>query len=208
VRSCASERGLIPQNKTDARALRPGLDPSWGSAFGAGKGVSSVIYVDHARCVGCGTCVKACEEGAICLENGVAVIDQSLCSECGLCLSACPNQAILSVSEPVAERLPDTVAAGSSKVIRIEPPPAPRTRPAAQPVLASALAYVGREIVPRALDWLLNRWDQRGLDRAEAAGSGQNPAVTRSSQDALSVRGSRSAPGSGRQRRRRRRGGR
>ena len=167
-----------------------------------------MIYVDHGRCVGCGTCAKACQEGAIRLENAVAVIDQSRCSECGVCLSACPNQAILSVSEPVAERLPDTVPAGSSKVIQIEPPPVPQTRPAAQPVLASALAYVGREIVPRALDWLLDRWDQRGGDGVEAAGSGQNAAVTRCGQDAVAVRPSGRAAGGGRQRRRRRRGGR
>ena len=167
-----------------------------------------MIYVDHARCVGCGTCVKACEEGAIRLENGVAVLDQSLCSECGLCLSACPNQAILGVSEPVAERLPETLPGESSKVIRIKPPPAPQVRPAAQPVLASALAYMGREIFPRALDWLLNRWDQRGIDRVEAAGSGRSAAVVSSGQDALSVGGNQSAPGRGRQRRRRRRGGR
>jgi NAD-dependent dihydropyrimidine dehydrogenase PreA subunit len=167
-----------------------------------------VIYVDHARCVGCGTCVKACQEGAIRLENEVAMIEQSLCSECGVCLGVCPNQAIFSVSEPIVERLPETVPVGSSKVIRIEPPPAPQTRPAAQPVLASALAYLGREIVPRALDWLLNRWDQRGVDRVEGTGSGQNAAVARSGQDALSARGSQNAPGGGRQRRRRRRGGR
>ena len=166
-----------------------------------------MIYVDQARCAGCGTCADVCQEGAIRLDNDAARIEQSLCTECGVCLSVCPNQAILSVSEPVAERLPSTVPTAPSKVIQIERPPVPQRRPAAQPVLASALAYVGREIVPRALDWLLNRWDQRGVDRVEAAGNGQNAAVTRSGQDGLSVPGSRSVPGRGRGHRRRRRGG-
>jgi Na+-translocating ferredoxin:NAD+ oxidoreductase RNF subunit RnfB len=53
-----------------------------------GKGVCSY------GCFGYGDCAKACPNGAICIENGIARVDPRRCSGCGLCAKTCPNQII------------------------------------------------------------------------------------------------------------------
>ncbi len=45
-------------------------------------------------CIGCMKCVKACEEGAIRVENFLAVIDYDKCIGCGKCAEACPRNLI------------------------------------------------------------------------------------------------------------------
>lgn len=45
------------------------------------------------ECVACGTCVDACPEEAITLEE-IAVIDEKKCTECGSCVEECPTDAI------------------------------------------------------------------------------------------------------------------
>ncbi len=48
-------------------------------------------------CIHCGRCFKACDQGAICLENGEpprVKIDRRMCSVCGKCVDACPAGAL------------------------------------------------------------------------------------------------------------------
>ncbi len=45
-------------------------------------------------CVGMGTCVKACNFGALVLENGLAKVIDEKCSACGKCIEACPKRII------------------------------------------------------------------------------------------------------------------
>lgn len=52
------------------------------------------VAVDAAACTGCGACLGACPDGAVRLEDGVAVIDASRCLGCGLCAADCPAGAI------------------------------------------------------------------------------------------------------------------
>ena len=42
-------------------------------------------------CLGYGSCVKACQYGAIRVENGVAIVDRKKCVGCGMCAKACPK---------------------------------------------------------------------------------------------------------------------
>ena len=45
-------------------------------------------------CEGCGTCVKACPNGALSLVNGKATVDKARCIMCGYCAPECPEFAI------------------------------------------------------------------------------------------------------------------
>lgn len=60
---------------------------------------------DNKKCTGCGTCAKACPQGAIQIitaadpvENKYKVekmeIDTGYCIQCGLCVEACPYEAL------------------------------------------------------------------------------------------------------------------
>ena len=60
---------------------------------------------DQVKCTGCGTCVKACPQGAIeivtstnLVENKYLVeqyqVDTGYCIQCGLCVEVCPFEAL------------------------------------------------------------------------------------------------------------------
>jgi dihydropyrimidine dehydrogenase (NAD+) subunit PreA len=57
------------------------------------------MIVDEDRCVGCGTCLTACEasscgSGALTIEDRVAKIDHDRCKTCNTCRLVCPEGAI------------------------------------------------------------------------------------------------------------------
>ena len=52
------------------------------------------LFIFSLLCKGCGTCVKACPNNALTLENGKAVVDHKLCILCGYCNPVCPEFAI------------------------------------------------------------------------------------------------------------------
>ena len=45
-------------------------------------------------CIGLGSCAKACNFGAITIEDGVASVDYAKCTACGMCVEACPKKII------------------------------------------------------------------------------------------------------------------
>lgn len=56
---------------------------------------ATVVKNCKVSCIACGMCAKACESGAIKLENNLAVIDRSLCTGCGKCREACKRGVII-----------------------------------------------------------------------------------------------------------------
>jgi ferredoxin len=164
-----------------------------------------MIRIDHERCTGCGACVKVCPTGAIRLTKGEtgshAEIDEERCQECEACVAACPEEAILSGVEPAIEGELVQVKAAS---VSVEPQPREvrlvRTVPRTLTWLGAALAFAGREIIPRVAASLMDAWDRRA-DRL--ASSPSDLTSGRSAQQSTT-----NLPKSrGRRHRRRRRGG-
>ncbi len=65
--------------------------------------LASSGYVSRIRpeeCSGCGFCMRSCQFGAICLEEGVAVVDEEKCMGCGVCVNNCPQGALNLVHDP------------------------------------------------------------------------------------------------------------
>jgi len=115
-----------------------------------------MIYVDGEKCAGCGVCEDVCPVEAVRVSDGVAHIDQDRCNECEACVEACPNEAILVVIEPVEE-----------KAISLREQPAPEVTLAEPhwtkvvPVVGTALAFLGREVAPRLVMYLVDALDRR-----------------------------------------------
>ena len=147
---------------------------------------ADTLFVDVDRCSGCGVCVDVCPNGAMSFQDGKACITQALCNQCEACTDSCPEGAILSVteqslvhSEDPSEVLVQQSASGRGVgVARVAP------------AISAALLFIGREVVPRVADRL--------LDAVEAKVSESS---TRSTGDG--TRSSRAGTGGGRRRRRR-----
>lgn len=54
-----------------------------------------IVQIDAEKCNGCGVCAKACHEGAIKMQDGIArLMREDFCDGLGDCLPACPTGAI------------------------------------------------------------------------------------------------------------------
>ena len=100
--------------------------------------------------------------GAITIVGDRAKVDQEKCTECEACVEVCPNGAMLAVREPVAERVAVPSVRPAPEAIKVRPQMAPvplRTRLA--PLVGSALAFLGRQVVPRLTPHLISALDRR-----------------------------------------------
>ena len=129
-----------------------------------------MLRVRAELCDGCGACLGACRPGAIRLQGAKAVIDSDLCVQCGDCIDACPLGAI-SWEEGGASDATLPVPRPVPEVIHIAQPARLESKRRWLAVTGAALSFLGREIVPRAANWLLDTWDRRqALDREGKAG--------------------------------------
>jgi Fe-S-cluster-containing hydrogenase component 2 len=151
----------------------------------------AMLYVDDNRCLGCGICADVCPRGAIALRDGRASINQELCDQCEACAGACPQGAILSVTETALVPEPSHKQA----LDRNRPSGGGSIAARMAPAVGAALLFMGREVVPRLTDYVLDTLDRRVSRQPD--GRADVPQV--------SV-GSDSRKGSGRRRRRRQRG--
>ncbi len=117
-----------------------------------------MIIVQADKCTGCGDCVQVCPEGAIRLAAKVATIDEERCTGCQACLTACPNGAIVVVEKLVA--MPAVRPAPEVIPVRLQPAPLPWAA-RVWPAVGTALAVLGRELVPRLATYLADTLEQR-----------------------------------------------
>jgi len=88
VKACP--RNIIEiRNKQDDNAV-------WVSCMNKEKGVDAKKNCKVA-CIACRKCEKACEFGAITIENNLAFIDSAKCTACLKCVAGCPTGAILTL---------------------------------------------------------------------------------------------------------------
>ncbi len=81
-------RGTCDKTRTDYEYH--GVEDCVMLSFVPNGGAKSCNY----GCLGYGSCVKACQFGAIRVEDGVAVVDKDKCKACGACIEACPKKLI------------------------------------------------------------------------------------------------------------------
>ncbi len=139
-----------------------------------------MVYVNKDTCTGCGVCMDHCPVGAIRLVGRVATIDPMKCTECGACVEACPRGAIMMVMEPVAEGTSVPSTRPVSEIARVEPRSAPvatRSAPVVprskvMPAVGTALAFLGRKVLPLMVDYVSGALDRRsGQQQGDSLGS-------------------------------------
>jgi len=158
-----------------------------------------MVHIDRDRCTGCGACVEVCLPGALRLVEDItgryAEVDRALCRECQACLEVCPEEAMQVEAEPVIE----------GELVPVEPRAVQvdvglqEARPALRAVawLGPALAYVGREIVPRVAASLLDAWDRHASGQTSALRVPDDSMSAPSARQSTPSNGTHRLPGTG-----------
>ena len=61
------------------------------------------LMVKRERCILCETCVSACKDNALSVQNNQIVIDRRQCTFCNACVDACPTRAIVRIDRDVTD---------------------------------------------------------------------------------------------------------
>jgi Fe-S-cluster-containing hydrogenase component 2 len=145
------------------------------------------VWIDVARCTGCGACVEVCPAGAIALVDGKASVDEEACTGCEACVDACPEGAIQAVVQGELVPIPERPAPAVRQ-------PSPLAETAGAVVVATGVGLLAQ--AGRALARAVGRWLTRPCAEAGSPAAGASRTAE-----------SGGAAGRGRRARRRRRGG-
>lgn len=151
----------------------------------------ATVWVDAARCIGCGACLEVCTVKAITMTEGKAYVNAELCRGCEVCLPVCPVEAI----QPVLQG--EIVTAPLHPLAPVSEPQQPsRLLPSLGETAVAVVVTAGTDLLLRAtksLTQAVGRWLLAPSSAQDAQSSSR-----------LTGR----AEGGGRQARRRYRGGR
>lgn len=144
------------------------------------------IKINQELCARCGLCMDECPSDAISISNGWAVVDQKRCTGCEICVEVCPNGAIEVCDEqPKIEIIPGQQAVRKPIPLQgqvLYPAPVSSVRKLA-PIAAAALAYMGREVMPRFIDVVVSAIENKVSRTAEheniSLTPGLNPQINR-----------------------------
>lgn len=79
-----------------------------------------IIQIDQDKCVGCGLCASACQQGAIAMVDGKAkVVRDDYCDGIGNCLPVCPVSAISFSDVDIKNDKPHSAVAVNVKKVEI-----------------------------------------------------------------------------------------
>lgn len=114
------------------------------------------IVVNQELCSGCGACESACDNGAIRMNDGLAVIDQEKCTSCRVCMDVCPSGAL-----EVSKVVNDMTVVEPHEVEIIESKPVCSAVPERAHWSTGVLALLGQYVLPRLVDGLTQYLEQR-----------------------------------------------
>lgn len=108
------------------------------------------VWIEVARCTGCGACVGVCPVGAIALADGKARVDEEACTGCAACVDACLEGAIQPIVQGELVPVPEQPA----PAIQQPNPLAETVGPVAVAAGVGLLAKAGRALVQAVGRWL------------------------------------------------------
>lgn len=82
---------------------------------------SGTPRINHSQCIGCGMCVKNCNNNGVHIVDKKAVIDESSCVGCGYCIAYCPKGAIMTKWDEAKPVMNKKVAEYSKAVLQGKP---------------------------------------------------------------------------------------
>lgn len=131
----------------------------------------TAVWLDEARCTGCGACIDVCPAGALMLAEGRAYLHDALCRACEACIPACPTGALQPVLEieavPVAPHAPEYAPPSFTA--------APSTPASPHASLLATVVAAGTQLAIQAAPVVLNvlgQWLTRRQPLALGRGSG------------------------------------
>lgn len=82
---------------------------------------SGTPRISESKCIGCGMCVKNCNNNGVHIVNKKAVIDEDHCVGCGYCIAYCPKGAIMTKWDEAKPVMNRKVAEYTKAVIQDKP---------------------------------------------------------------------------------------
>ena len=87
--------------KTSGKYIYTGTENCRMATFAPGRGPKSCAF----GCAGLGDCVKACEFGALSIQEGIAQVDPEKCRDCRKCMKVCPKHLITEIPYSAVSRI-------------------------------------------------------------------------------------------------------